>query len=112
MKGVCAVLLGLLLAATIALQAFTIAWMQAIHSALVYRDRQYAFVSPSDDQVLEELRDIGLNGWEVVSARRAVSNREARYEFLVSRPMPEPMAPVVLRSPFSVSPSPPASGGP
>jgi len=46
----------------------------------------YAIIAPSDTNFQMELAKAGLNGWEVVSARRAVTKEVPAYELIMKRP--------------------------
>jgi hypothetical protein len=51
---------------------------------------EYGIVAPADEQLQTELGKLGTGGWEVVSARRATSERDGRttgiYELIMRRP--------------------------
>lgn len=46
----------------------------------------YGIIAPSDATFEKELAEAGRNGWEVVSARRAVTKEVPAYELIMKRP--------------------------
>ena len=46
---------------------------------------EYQIISPSDLRLTDELDRAGREGWEVISARRAMSGSDAAYELILKR---------------------------
>lgn len=47
---------------------------------------EYDIVSPDDSEVVEELNLLGAQGWDIVTARRAIGyNNKSSYEMLIRR---------------------------
>lgn len=54
---------------------------------------EYLILAVPDEQLMEELKRLGGEGWELAAARRALggdseSNRKAAYELILKRPRP------------------------
>ncbi len=82
---------------------------------------EYAIVSPLDYELIDKLSEMGREGWEVASARRALNDKTGVYEIIFKRPSgawrsaPEVRAPSTtnLSNPAaSYSYTPPVSSGP
>lgn len=49
---------------------------------------EYRVEAPKDEQLIDELDNMGYGGWEVVSARRATGEgKGASYEMILRRPI-------------------------
>lgn len=46
----------------------------------------YTIIAPADADLRKELDEAGRNGWEIVAARRAVTNDIPAYELILKRP--------------------------
>lgn len=46
---------------------------------------EYRILSPSDQTLIPTLNEIGAEGWEVVEARRAMTDGTASYEIIMKR---------------------------
>ena len=74
--------------------ATAIMFDKLINAPRVY---QYAIISPTDFEFIDEINEWGKNGWEVIYMRRATSQtttggREARYEITMKK--------TIIRGPF------------
>lgn len=47
---------------------------------------EYTVLAPADTRLEAELKKAGNAGWEIVFARRAVTDGEANYEMILKRP--------------------------
>lgn len=60
----------------------------ALVCAVLYRPSwEYLVIGPSDAMLGEELNNYGANGWEIVSARRAIADKTGLYEIILRRQM-------------------------
>lgn len=65
---------------------------------------EYRIASPSDEDLQAQLRALGADGWEIVSARRATSSdgggrTAASYEMILKRPLSDRAASDLLATP-------------